>query len=110
VAPFLRIIRSMSKLNPGSLHVDCGIRGQNLLLVVTNNTTASLGVAHPCGYPSSRPSRISAELIPYASFYHVALYVPIWHPVRVVQSERAWCRKDVRGGFPPLRNDQRSLT
>jgi hypothetical protein len=27
----------------------CGIRGQDLRLVVTNNTTASLGVIHPCG-------------------------------------------------------------
>jgi hypothetical protein len=38
---------------------------------------------------------------PYTSFCHVALYVQIWHPVAVVQSEQAGCRKDVRGGFPP---------
>jgi len=49
VAPFLRVIRPMSKLNPSALHVHCGIRGQDLCLVVTNNTTASLGVVHPWG-------------------------------------------------------------
>jgi hypothetical protein len=64
VAPFLRVIRPISTLYPAALHVNCGIRGQDLHLVVTNNTTASLGVVHPYGYPLSRPSRVSAELIP----------------------------------------------
>jgi hypothetical protein len=45
-------------------HSNCGIRGQDLRLVVTNNSTASLGVVQTCGYPFSRPSMVSAELIP----------------------------------------------
>ena len=64
VAPFVRVIRSMSKLGPAALHVNCGIRGQDLRLVVTNNTTVSLGVVHVCGSTLSRPSMVSAELIP----------------------------------------------
>jgi hypothetical protein len=64
VAPFLRIIRPMSELDPAALHVDCGIRGQDIRLIVTNNSTASLRVVYPCGYLLARPSRVSAELIP----------------------------------------------
>jgi hypothetical protein len=63
VAPFLRVIRPMSKLDPAALHVDCGIRGQDLRLVVTNNTTASLEVVHACGSTLSRLSRVSTDLI-----------------------------------------------
>jgi hypothetical protein len=33
VAPFLRVIRPMPKLDPAALHVDCGLRGQDLRLV-----------------------------------------------------------------------------
>jgi hypothetical protein len=45
-------------------HSDCGIRGQDLRLVVTNITTAFRGVVHPFRYTLSRSSRVSAELIP----------------------------------------------
>jgi len=41
----------------------CGIRGQDLRLVLTNNTAASRGVVHARGHTLSRPSRVSAELI-----------------------------------------------
>ena len=64
MAPFLRVIRPMPMLDPAALHVNCGIRGQDLRLVVTNNTIVSLGVVHVCGYPFSRLSMVSAELIP----------------------------------------------
>jgi len=64
VSPFLRVIRPMSMPGPAALHVDCGIRGQDLPLVVTNNTPTSLEVVHPCGYTLSRPSMDSAGLIP----------------------------------------------
>jgi hypothetical protein len=41
-----------------------GITGQDLYLVVTNNTTASLGVIHVCGSTFSRSFIVPAELIP----------------------------------------------
>lgn len=51
-------------VGPAALHANCRIRGQDLRLVVSNNTTASLGVVRACGYTLSRPSMVSAELIP----------------------------------------------
>ena len=62
-------------------HSDCGIRGQDLPLVVTNNTTASLGVVHPCGYTLSRPSRVLAELVP----------LRILLPCGIVRADSASC-------------------
>jgi hypothetical protein len=58
------ITMSTLKVGPAALHVVCGIRGQDLRLVVTNNTTASWGVVHARDDCLSRPSRVSAELIP----------------------------------------------
>jgi hypothetical protein len=81
VAPFVRVVRSMSKLNPAALHVDCGIREQDLRLIVTNNTTASLGVVRACGYTLSHPSMVSAELIP----------LHILFPCGIVRADLASC-------------------
>ena len=93
----LTVIRPMPMLGPAALHVNCGIRGQDLRLIVTNNTIASLGVVHLCGSTPRVHPGLRQNWFPYASFCHVALYVQIWHPVRAVQSEQAWCRKDGRG-------------
>ena len=58
----------------------------------------------------SCPSKISVGLIPLRSLLHVALCVHIWHPVSAMQSEQTCRERPDEGGFPPWRNDQRSLT
>jgi len=45
-------------------HSNCGVRGQDLCLVVTNYTTASLRVVHPFGQLSHLQPGFSTELFP----------------------------------------------
>ena len=88
MAPFLRVIRPMSMPGPAALHVDCCIRGQGLRLVVTNNTTVSLGVVHPAGNPLAPIQGFGRIDSPPHLLLHLAFCVHIWHPVSAMQSEQ----------------------
>jgi hypothetical protein len=77
----LTVIRPMPMLGPAALLANCGIRGQDLCLVVTNYTTVSLGVVHACGSTVSHSSMVTAELVPLRIFL----------PCGIVRADLASC-------------------